>query len=209
MSAPEGDRPANAEAGDPQTLARAFLTYERYAARVTEPDGRTHTLQRDVVRIGKVVGVLCLDPARDAIVLIRQFRLSAHLAANAGDMVELPAGRVEPGEAPEAAAARECLEETGLAPLRLTRMFDVMSTPGVLDEYCTLFLAEIDASALPARAGLASESEVTHPFALKVDEALRLLDGGCLNGYLLLALQWLALRRQAGTAAPRLAMNDG
>ena len=71
-----------------------------------------------------------------------------------------------------------------------------MPSPGVLDEHCRLFLGEVDAERLPRIAGLASENEVTHPFALPVPDALRLLeDGRCLNGYLLLALQWLALRR--------------
>ncbi|TCT06607.1 NUDIX domain-containing protein [Aquabacter spiritensis] len=190
------DAAADAVLSPPEILADAYLTYEHYKVSLTHADGSRAVLQRDVVRVGAVVGILCLDLARDCIVLIRQFRLAAHLATGRGQMVELPAGRVDPGEDRAEAARRECVEETGLTPLRLFPMFELMSTPGVIDEHCALFLALVDASTLPARAGLATESEVTVPFAVPVDVALRLLDeGGCVNGYLLLALQWLALNR--------------
>ena len=65
---------------------------------ITAADGRPVEQQRDVLLAGKVVAVLPLDLARDEIVLIRQFRLSAHLANGRGDMVEIVAGRVEPDE---------------------------------------------------------------------------------------------------------------
>ena len=54
--------------------------------------------ERDVVRVGRVVVIVPVDLERDEIVLIRQFRLGAHLAIDKGDLVELPAGRVERGE---------------------------------------------------------------------------------------------------------------
>lgn len=193
---PKGDAPADAVPGTPRVLADAFLGYETYHIRLTHPGGGESLLTRDVVRMGPVVGILCVDPARGSVVLIRQFRLAAHFATGRGDMIELPAGRVEKGEDVEAAARRECAEETGLVPLRMRLMFEVMPSPGVLDEYGTLYLAEVDSAALPERAGLADENEVTHPFALPVDDAFRLLEGGrCFNGYLVMALQWLALHR--------------
>lgn len=194
------DAPADIRLSAPRIAAQGFLAYEQYRV---ELNGAV--LNRDVVRIGRVVGILCLDPDRDLLVLIRQFRLAAHIATGRGDLIELPAGRVEADEAWETAAARECLEETGLVPRSLAPIHELMPAPGVLDEHALVFLAEVDAATLPQKAGLASESEVTHPFAIPVEDALRLLEEGrCVNGYLLLALQWLALRRRASGTDERL-----
>lgn len=195
-AAPAGDAPAEVTLGPPHVRARGFLGYETYRITLSHGGEALPPMERDVIRMGPVVGILCVDAQRGQVVLIRQFRLAAHFATGRGDMIELPAGRVEPGEDTEAAARRECAEETGLAPSRMRLMFDVMPSPGVLDEYGSLYLADVDAGDLPDRAGLDGESEVTHPFALPLDAALRLLDEGrCFNGYLVMALQWLALNR--------------
>lgn len=79
------DAPADIRLSPPRIAAQGFLAYEQYRV---ELNGAV--LNRDVVRIGRVVGILCLDPARDLLVLIRQFRLAAQLATGRGDMIELP-----------------------------------------------------------------------------------------------------------------------
>ncbi len=71
----------------PDNRGGGFYRYERYRVRL---DGAA--FERDAVRIGRVVVILPVDLERDEIVLIRQFRLGAHLALGKGDMVELPAG---------------------------------------------------------------------------------------------------------------------
>jgi ADP-ribose pyrophosphatase len=180
----------------PKVLARGFRTYERYQVRVVTADGVEVQHTRDVLRTGPTVGVLPIDLERGEVVLIRQFRLATHLMIGKGDMVELVAGYVDGDEHPSAAARRECMEEIGVAPRTLLKLFNFMPAPGVLDEYATLFLATIDASEVPERAGLASEAEHTHPIRMNIDAALAaLMRGTVCNGYLLLALQWLALNR--------------
>lgn len=192
-----GDAVADIDLSAPQTLAKSFLTYEQYAVTLRHPDGTVDLLSRDVIRVGRVAGVLCVDPERNVLVLIRQFRLSAHLATGRGELVEIVAGRVERGEDAAEAAQRECLEEIGLQPYHLEPLFTFLPTPGVTDESCDLFLGLVDASRVPEQAGAAAEQEVTRPFTVPVDAALTLLEPGrSCNGYLLLALQWLALNRQ-------------
>ncbi len=192
-----GDAIADIDLSAPQTLAKSYLTYEQYDVTLRHPDGTVDQLSRDVIRVGRVAGVLCVDPARNVLVLIRQFRLSAHLATGRGELVEIVAGRVERGEDCAEAARRECLEEIGLEPYHLEPLFTFLPTPGVTDESCDLFLGLVDASRVPAQAGAAGEQEVTRPFTVSVDDALSLLEPGrSCNGYLLLALQWLALNRQ-------------
>lgn len=81
-----------------------------------------------------------LDPVGGAdprVLLIRQFRHAAD-----GYIWEVPAGRLDRGEAPEACAARELEEETGMRPRRLERLTTIYTTPGFTDERIHLFLAE-------------------------------------------------------------------
>lgn len=72
------------------------------------------------------------------IVLVRQYR------AAIGQLAwELPAGTLKPGEALEAAAARECHEELGLIPGRLERIGSLYPTPGYCDEVMHFFRATL------------------------------------------------------------------
>jgi ADP-ribose pyrophosphatase len=143
-----------------------------------------------------VVAVITVDLERDEVVLLRQFRLAAHLASGRGEMVEIVAGGVEDGEDLEQAARRECIEEIAVEPTRLVPVVQFMPAPGVDQEIATMFLATIDATKIPARAGAGSENEETVPFRVPIDEALAALAAGTfVNGYTVIALQWLALNR--------------
>jgi ADP-ribose pyrophosphatase len=140
--------------------------------------------------------VLPVDLRRGEIVLLRQFRLPAHLATGRGEMVEIVAGRADGDESAIAAAARECREEIGVAPDRLIELYSVLPTPGITDEFVTFFLGFIDSSKVPLRAGLADEHEDTRPFIVTIDAAITALDQGQIfNGLMVSALQWLALHR--------------
>jgi len=154
------------------------------------------TLERDAVRIGRVVVILPIDLDRDEIVLIRQFRLGAHLALGRGDLVEVPAGRVERGEDVREAARRECQEEIGIVPQVMVQLFDLMPSAGASDEHMFFFLAVVDSSKTPVRAGAAHEQEDTRPLCVPIERAVEALKAGELHyGAAVIALQWLALNR--------------
>jgi ADP-ribose pyrophosphatase len=78
------------------------------------------------------------DPvAPDPVLLmIHQFRHAADRF-----VWEIPAGRLEPGELPEACARRELEEEAGVVAAELRRLTTIYSTPGFTDERIHLFLA--------------------------------------------------------------------
>ncbi len=71
------------------------------------------------------------------IVLIRQFRYAAKQY-----LWELVAGRIDAGESPKVAAARELIEETGYRAKRFRVFLDVFPTPGFLEERMFILLAE-------------------------------------------------------------------
>lgn len=190
------DRPADVSVSKLELLARGFRNYERYRVTLAGIDGQTVTQNRDVLRAGHVAAVLALDPARDELVLIRQFRLQAHLATGKGDLVEIVAGYVDTGEEPAQAARRECMEEIGVAPIKLVELLSFLPAPGSSDEHATLFVAAVDATSVPARTGAPDEGEQFAPMRISVDAALAALAQGKVhNGYLVIALQWLALNR--------------
>jgi len=179
-----------------QRLASAHYDYDQYRFTHRGPTGHSSEQSRTVLQVGGVAAVLTIDLPRDEIVLLRQFRLPAHLATGRGEMVEIVAGGVEAGEDPAQAARRECIEEIGIAPDRLVPLFQFMAAPGVDHELATVFLGTVDGSRLPASAGAASEREETLPFRVPIDAALAALaDGSFVNGYTIIALQWLALNR--------------
>ena len=193
---PLADRPAEVAVSAPELLAKGYLAYERYRLTLTASTGAPLAHTRDVLRGGKVVAVLAVDRSRDEVVLIRQFRLAAHLANGRGDLVEIVAGRVERGEQARDAARRECLEEIGVAPQALVELLTVMPTPGLIDEEITVFLGLVDAAGVPERAGAPAEQEETRPLRVPIDAALAALAAGTMrNGMLVVALQWLALNR--------------
>jgi ADP-ribose pyrophosphatase len=100
---------------------------------VKEPGGVR--ARREVVRHRGSVAVL---PVHDdgRIVLVRQYRYPVD-----GDVWELPAGRLDPGESVEQGARRELEEEVGLRPAILEPLSVFYTTPGFCDEVMHLFRA--------------------------------------------------------------------
>ena len=140
--------------------------------------------------------VIPVDVSRQKIVMIRQFRLPAHLANGRGDLVEFVAGRVEAGETLAEAASRECKEEIGVAPGKLVELLTYLSTPGVTDEEVTVFLAAVDTAQVREGPLVSPDGEQLYVNLISIDEAVAALDRNAMRGAsLVIGLQWLALNR--------------
>ena len=91
--------------------------------------------KREVVQHSECIAVVVLDENND-IVLERQFRY-----AIGQNLLEIPAGGIEPGESPEDAVRRELQEEIGYLPHKLKKLGGFYSAPGYGTEYLHCFLA--------------------------------------------------------------------
>lgn len=102
---------------------------------------------REVERHGDAVAVLPIDPGRRCALTVRLPRAPALSLGVAETFLEACAGMIDPGDADEAATARrEAMEELGLRLGDLTFVGRVWTSPGVIAERVSLFLAEYAAS---------------------------------------------------------------
>jgi ADP-ribose pyrophosphatase len=101
---------------------------------VLEPGG-SRTTREVITHPGSVVVLPLLPDGR--ILLIRQYR-----HATRQYLWELVAGRIDPGESPREAGAREMIEETGYRAKKFKIFLDVFPTPGFLEERMYILLAE-------------------------------------------------------------------
>lgn len=98
------------------------------------PDGSEAV--REVVRHPGGVGVVAVDD--DGFVcLVRQFRYPFSKTT-----LEIPAGKLDRGEEPEVAAARELMEETGLVAESMEKLGSFYASPGFCDEEIHVYLAK-------------------------------------------------------------------
>lgn len=102
------------------------------------------------------------------VLLVRQFR-----QAVAAELLEVPAGTLEPGETPLACARRELAEEVGRAAARWDRLISFYPSPGVLSEELHVFLAE---GLRPEAA--AGEEDDLRVESLPLEEAYRRIETG-------------------------------
>lgn len=148
------------------------------------PDGRQAT--REVVQHpGAVTVVAC--PTPDRILLVSQFRYAIGRMS-----LELPAGKLEPGEEPAAAALRELAEETGWRAESCRLIGQFYSTPGFSDERMYLF----EAKGLQTGAQSPDDDEWIECMECSTTEAQELLQsGGIVDAKTWVGLLWWLGRR--------------
>ena len=154
------------------------------------PDGSEG--EREIVEHSGGVVILAITPARQ-VYMVRQFRY-----AFSRELLEVPAGKLEAGEAPLSAAQRELEEETGLQAQKLVYLGPTYPSPGFCNEVLHLYLALglTEGRAHPdADEFLAVE---LHGLDALIDRALagELPDGKSINA-LFLAREWLQRHPEA------------
>ena len=157
---------------DPERLShqRAYdgKVFDVDRDRVRLPHGREVTV--DVVRHARSVVLLPLpEPGR--IILVRQYRYAVNRW-----LWELPAGSVDEGEEPEAAAVRECHEEIGQVADTIVRLGSMFPTPGYCDE--EMFFFRLSGLSAPTAAAEVDEDEDIEPRTFTLKEAREMVRRG-------------------------------
>ena len=101
--------------------------------RMRMPDGRESL--RDVVVNPNAVAVVAVDDD-GSVLMVRQYRRTADAV-----MLEIPAGKMEPGESPSETARRELEEETGYVARDMRYLFGGRVSPGFSTEIIHTFMA--------------------------------------------------------------------
>ena len=151
------------------------------------PDGSTAT--RELVRHPGAVAVLAILDGR--LLVVEQYRKPLDKA-----QVEIPAGKLEPGEDPMDAAGRELEEETGYRAKSLTHLSTFATSPGFADEVIHLYVA----TELEKGEARPDEDEFLTFEAITPDEALRYIAEGRIgDAKTLLAVYAWRLRELTGS----------
>jgi ADP-ribose pyrophosphatase len=173
-------------------LAYKGKVFSVFTDKVEEPGGGINS--RDVIRHNGSVVILAVDESKNPkdpeIILEKQYR---HAVGQF--LFELPAGRVEPNEAPLAAAKREMIEETGYRAKRWTLLTKYFASPGFLGEWMQIYLAR------DIREGTATPEadENIEVFRLPLSEALKLVAANKIHdGKTLIGLMLYDAGRRAG-----------
>ncbi|HVN36793.1 MAG TPA: NUDIX hydrolase [Myxococcota bacterium] len=137
--------------------------------RVRLPNGRL--VELDIVRHPGASAIVPFVSV-DEVLLIRQFRHAA-----GGAILEVPAGKLDPGDTPETCATRELEEEAGRRARRLEKLGSILTTPGFTDEVIHLFAA-FDLEPVPTRH---EHDEVIELVPMRLSHALDLVWQGAMR----------------------------
>lgn len=151
------------------------------------PDGSAST--REIVKHPGAVAVIALLDGK--LLVVEQFRKPLDKA-----QVEIPAGKLEPGEDPLEAAGRELEEETGYRAARLSHLQSFSTSPGFADEIVHLYVAE----ELEKGTAALDEEEFLTCEAITLEQAWQYIrDGRICDAKTLLAVYAWQLREATGS----------
>lgn len=204
MSLPE-TTPHGVEIFERKSAYKGYFRIDRYVLRHEKFDGTwTKPITREVFERGHAVAVLLYDPGLGVFVICEQFRIGAHAAGLPAWQIELVAGMIEDGEAPDDVCRREAIEEAGLEIETLWPITHYGVSPGGTSETVRLYLGRVSAAKAGGVFGLASEHEDIRVTAVSEQAFRALLDDGKIgNAATQLAAQWFFLHRDKVRAAWR------
>ena len=161
-----------------QLLIDDWARLTKYTIDFMRRDGRVERQIRQVYDRGDGAVILPIDPDRQTVLLIRQFRMPVYLTDGNGFIIEACAGLLDEND-PETAIRKEAEEELGYHIKEVTRILVAYGSPGSVKERLSYFLAHYTpADRISAGGGAEHEGEDIEVIELPVAEALAMVRRG-------------------------------
>jgi nudix-type nucleoside diphosphatase (YffH/AdpP family) len=206
MDRPAKPRPHDTPAGpndrirklEIEVLSDQWFTLRRASFELRQRDGSWTGTRREAYDRGNGAVALLHDPARDTILLVRQYRLPVHLNDHPdGMLLEAPAGLLDGGEDAEQGLRREIEEEVGhrVGPLR--RLYTLYMSPGSVTEHVTFFVGTYgDDTRTGGGGGEYEAGEDIDVVEVTLDQAATMItDGRLCDAKTVLLVQWALAQR--------------
>lgn len=169
------------------------LTHRRFDGTQSEEMTRAAFLMADAVT------VLPYDPRRDRVLVVEQFRFGPYARGDQFPwMIEPIAGRVDPGELPEATARREAMEEAGVTLGALHQVAAFYPSAGAMTEFIISYVALADLpDTITGIGGVLGEHEDIASSLLSFETLMEMCDASQLDvAPLYMSAFWLARHRE-------------
>jgi len=137
-----------------------------YADRIILPNGKK-SFRECINHIGASAALPILN--QEEVILVKQYRYCVKES-----LFEIPAGIIEPNEAPEQTIKRELEEEIGYTSDSFESILTYYSSPGFTNEKLYLFTAK----RLRKKFGKQDEDEFTEPVVVKIQDAIKMIKRG-------------------------------
>jgi nudix-type nucleoside diphosphatase (YffH/AdpP family) len=178
MSKQNDDISARIKLRDLKILSGKYYTLRLASFDYQRGDGAWQHQERESYDLGDAAVVLPYDRARGKVLLIRQFRWPVFESGYRQTLIEAIAGKLD-GDAPTDCAAREAMEEAGVAIENPRLVSHCFTSPGAVKERTSLFLADYDSTAPRAKGGgHEHEGEDITVLERTLDAALAMVEGG-------------------------------
>lgn len=144
--------------------------------------------KREIIKHPGAVAVIAITD-EGKMIMVEQYRKAMERS-----LVEIPAGKLEPGEEPLRSAERELEEETGYESAEMKHLISFYTSPGFADELVHLFVATgLTKKENPAAC---DEDEFVELIELTVEEAQRFIEEGKIaDAKTAYAVQYLQLKK--------------
>lgn len=178
-----------------ETLSDDWGTLKKTSFEYQKRDGSWDLQSRETYDRGDGAVILPFDPARQTVLLTRQFRFPAYAVGHEPPLIEACAGLLDADE-PEAAIRREAEEELGYRLRDVRHLYTPFMSPGSLTERLSFFVADYAPSdRISDGGGHAEEGEDIEVLEMSIDDAMEaMFDGRIVDAKTIMLLQHLKLQ---------------
>lgn len=182
-----------------EVLSDGWSLLTKHTFELKRRDGNWDGQVREVYNRCHAAVILPHDPARDTVLLVRQFRLPVFLQGHKEPLIEACAGLLDDND-PETCIRKEAEEELGYKLGAVTKIYDIYMSPGSVTEQLSFFTADYSPSdRISDGGGDASEGEDIEVLEMPLAEAMALVgSGGIVDAKTVMLVQHLMLRRLVG-----------